>query len=80
MAPNETKQLTPTDLVNQLFDAAIVQYGDPHAAARELVVFLTEALLYAISATVGDETARKALLKSVGDSIAAWQPPTPGKQ
>jgi len=69
---NSTKQLTPPDLANQLFDAALVQYkSDPREAARQVIIFLTEALVYAISSTAGDEAARKALLKSVGESIVA---------
>jgi nicotinamide mononucleotide (NMN) deamidase PncC len=73
MNPNEaTKQLTPPDLATQLFDAAFVQYKNDHReAARQVIVFLTETLVYAISSSAGDEAARKALLKSVGESIAA---------
>lgn len=69
---NPTKQLTPPDLANQLFDAALVQYkSDPREASRQIIIFLTEALVYAISSTAGDEAACKALLKSVGESIVA---------
>jgi hypothetical protein len=67
-----TKQLRPADLANQLFDAAVLQYkSDPREAARQVIVFLTETLVYAISASAGDDAARKALLKSVGESIVA---------
>ena len=78
MNTNEpTKQLTPSDLANQLFDAALVQYqSNPREAARQVIVFLTEALIYTISSTGGDEVARKALLKSVGESIIAAPPPS----
>jgi hypothetical protein len=76
MNPNDpTKSLSPPGLANQLFDAAILQYkNEPREAARQVIVFLTEALVYAISATVGDEVARKALLKSVGESIISAPP------
>jgi len=80
MNPNDpTKQLTPPDLANQLFDAALAQYqSDPREAARRVIIFLTEALVYTISVTAGGDDARKALLKSVGESIIA-APPHPGK-
>ena len=69
---DSTKQLTPPDLANQLFDAAVVQCkNDPREAARRVILFLTETLVYAIGATAGDEAARKALLKGVGESIVA---------
>jgi hypothetical protein len=79
-APGDaTKALAPEGLANQLFDAALFQSkGDPREAARQVIVFLSEALVYAISATAGDDTARKALLKSVGDSITN-APPLPKK-
>jgi hypothetical protein len=73
MGPNEaTKQLTPPDLANQLFDAAIAQYPtDPREAARQVIIFLRETLVYAISSsTPNDLNARKGLLKSVAESIA----------
>jgi hypothetical protein len=64
------QSLSPDQLANQLFDAVIVQCkNDPREAARQVVVFLTSSLIYAICATAGDEAARKALLKSVGDTI-----------
>lgn len=76
MKPNEaTKELRPSDLAEQLFDASILQNrGNPREAARQVIVFLTESLIYAITTTAGDDTARKALLKSTGDLIAAAQP------
>jgi len=62
--------MKPIDLANKLFDMAILQYrNDPREAARQCVIYLTEALVYAISSTAGDEDARKALLKSVGETI-----------
>ena len=72
MNQSNTKQLRPADLANQLFDAALLQYrSDPREAARQVIVFLSETLVYAISATAGDEVARKAMLKSIGESIVA---------
>lgn len=76
--PNDpnTHSLSPDQLANQLFDAALMQYrSDPREAARQVIVFLTETLIYAITGTAGDEVARKALLKSVGDTIASAPPP-----
>lgn len=77
MNPNEaTKELRPSDLANQLFDASILQNrSNPREAARQVIVFLTEAIIYAISSTASDDNARKALLKSVGESIIAAQSP-----
>jgi hypothetical protein len=47
--------LSPEGLANQLFDAAILQYRtDPREAARRVIEFLTEALLYAVSSSKGD--------------------------
>ena len=71
MNPSDpTKALSPDGLTNQLFDAAIVQYkSDPREAARQVIIFLTEAIIYAVSSTAGDDVARKALLKSVGETI-----------
>lgn len=81
MSPNEatTKQLTPPDLANQLFDAAIGQFqNDPREAARQVIVFLRETLVYAItSSTPNDLTARKGLLKSVAESIAVMATDAP---
>ena len=74
--PNNTKALSPDQLANQLFDAALMQSkGDPRATAQHVVAFLMEALIYAISAAASDDAARKALLKSVGDTIIAASPP-----
>jgi hypothetical protein len=67
--------LSPDRLANQLFDAALMQYrNDPREAARQVIIFLTDALIYAISGTAGDDNARKASLKSVGDIITAAPP------
>jgi hypothetical protein len=74
-----TKDLTPDGLANQLFDAAFLQYrSDPREAARTVIRFLTETVIYAVNATAGDEAARKALLKSVGEKITG-APPNPSK-
>ena len=81
--PNQPQGLTPEGLANQLFDAAIAQamaqnMNDPREAARRVIIFLSEALVYAISSTAGDDVARKALLKNVGETIMT-APPLPGK-
>ena len=42
--------MKPIDLANKLFDMALVQFkSDPREAARQCIIFLTEALVYAIS-------------------------------
>lgn len=69
-----TQALTPSQLTNQLFDAALSQYQDPTEAARQVIVFISEALVYAASSTARDEPSRVALLKSLGESIATSPP------
>jgi len=76
--PPNVQALSPDQLANQLFDAAILQCDNPREAARQVIVFLTSSLIYAICVTAGDEAARKALLKSVGDSIIS-APTSSGK-
>jgi hypothetical protein len=53
-----------------------------------VIVFLTEAVVYAISSSAGDENARKAMLKQIGEMVInapplqkgpAVQPKAPGK-
>ena len=44
------------------------------SAKRDVVVFLTEAIIYVASASSADEAARKELLKRVGDTIANAPP------
>jgi hypothetical protein len=68
---NESKVLAPKELADQLFEAALAQVKDPREAARQVILFLKESLVYAVSATAVGDAARKALLKSVGDSIGA---------
>jgi hypothetical protein len=69
---NEPKVLSPKELADQLFDAALSQVkGDHREAARQVIIFLKEALVYAVSATASDDATRKGLLKSVGESIVA---------
>jgi hypothetical protein len=63
------QSLSPDQLANQLFDVAAQHQSDPREVARQVIVFLTSSLIYAVCATAGDEVARKALLKSVGDTI-----------
>ena len=78
-APPNTGPLSPEQLASQLFDAVMPHMSDPREAARQVVLFLAEALVYAISSTSGsDEVARKATLKSIGDMIIA-APPLPAK-
>lgn len=70
--PNDpnVQTLRPEGLVNQLFDAALLQYkADPRKAAQQVVIFLTEAIIYAIDATASDDNSRKAFRKNVGDTI-----------
>ena len=75
--PNSPKPLSPEDLANQLFDAVFNQgSGDHREAARQVIVFLKEALVYAVTATTrGDDGARNGLLKSVGESLIALTVP-----
>jgi hypothetical protein len=74
--PNEPKVLSPKELADQLFDAVLAQVnGDYREAARQVILFLKEALVYAVTATGGDDAARKALLRSVGESIVALTNP-----
>jgi len=76
--PNEPKMLSPKELADQLFDAVVAQVkGDFREAARQVILFLKESLVYAVSATGGDDGARRALLKSVGESIVALANPAP---
>ena len=93
--PNQAQGLTPDGLVNQLFDAALMQSTtkDPHeisqqvidflgsalvyaltSSKRDVVVFLTETLIYVVSASSADEGARKEMLKQVGETIIAALP------
>src|SRR5574342_217860 len=57
-------------LASALFYAITSSKGD-------VIVFLTEALIYMASASAEDEAARKELLKHIGDTIAN-APPIPG--
>jgi hypothetical protein len=69
---NEPKVLSPKDLADQLFDAALLQVkGNYREAAQQVTIFLKEALVYAVLASAGDEATRKGLLRSVGESIVA---------
>ena len=89
--PNQPQGLTPDGLVNQLFDAALMQSKtkDPRevsqqvidflggalvyaltSSKRDVVVFLTETLVYVVSASAVDVEKRKELLKQVMDTIA----------
>lgn len=70
---NDPKPLSPKDLADQLFDAVLLQAkGDYREAAGQVILFLKEALVYAVlSSAGGDDAAKKGLLKSVGESIVA---------
>jgi hypothetical protein len=76
---NEPKALSPKDLADQLFDATLSQAkGDFREAAGQVILFLKEALVYAVLASAGsDEAARRGLIKSVGESIVAMSIPSP---
>lgn len=75
---NEPQALSPKGLADQLFDVVFAQVqGDHREAARQVIVFLKESLVYAICATAGDEAAKKGLLKSVAESIVALTLPLP---
>lgn len=70
--PEAANALGPKELADQLFNASLQQMkGDYREAARQVIVFLKEALIYAVSASATEEGARKALLKSMGESISA---------
>lgn len=77
---NEPKVYSPKELTDQLFDTSLGQVQGNHREAAQLVIlFLKEALVYAVIATTAnDEAARRGLLKSVGESITVLAaPPTP---
>lgn len=72
-----TQAISPDQLVNQLFDAAITQsQNDLRVAARTVIVFLTEALFYAVTSAKNDpivfltETLLYAVANSSGDEVS----------
>jgi hypothetical protein len=68
---NEAKPLSPRDLANQLFDLVMpMTKNDPRETARQVILFLKEALVYAVVSASGDVAARNALLMSVAEQIA----------
>jgi len=72
-SPSEPKMLTPDGLVNQLFDGAWKQNpSDPKLAARQVVSFLTNALLYALTSSKNDPIVF--LTEALVDVIAASTP------
>lgn len=74
--PNEPKVLTSKELADQLFDAVLAQgKGDHREAARQVIIFLKEALVYAVASSSRDDVERKGLLKGVGESIVALAAP-----
>lgn len=48
------------------------------SSKSDVIVFLTETIIYVVSAASPDEAARKEMLKSIGETIAA-APPLPDK-
>lgn len=55
--PNDpkTQMLTPAGLVDQLFNAVIMQnLTEPRRAVQEVIDFLTAALFYAVTSSKGD--------------------------
>jgi len=69
--------LSPKDLADQLFDRVLKQLnGDHREAARQVINFLRESLVYAVSAAAGDPAAKIALFKSIAESLVAQ--PSPG--
>ena len=74
-APEAPKPFRPQDLVEQLFNATYGQYKDPREAARQIISFMVDAIVYAIWSTPGDEASHRTLLKNIGDSIANASPP-----
>lgn len=80
MSTNETKTLSSKDLADQLFDATLLQVnGDFREAAGQVILFLKDALVYAVLASAGgDDAQKRGLLKSVGESISVMATPSPG--
>ena len=53
--PDNTKMLTPDGLTNQLFDGALKQNPtDARLAARQVISFLMNALMYALTSSKND--------------------------
>lgn len=77
---NEPKALSPKDLAEQLFNGVLPQVkGDFHAAARQVIAFLQESLVYAVVSTTRDEKTRRMVLQSLGQEfIMIASPPAPG--
>lgn len=77
MSDPNVQVLSPQGLAERIFDAVLLKNGgtgDPREVAREVIVFLRDALVYSITLSAGDEGARKALLKSIGDQIIEAPP------
>jgi hypothetical protein len=68
--PTEQKTMTPDLLANQLLDGFLFQFKSPQEALKHVVIFLSEAIVYTISSTAGNEPTRQERLKEVGDVIA----------
>jgi hypothetical protein len=70
MSNDPIKPPSPAGLANQLFEAALIQHkGDAREALRQVIRFLIDSLVFSISMSVDNESARKSLLKFVGESI-----------
>jgi hypothetical protein len=73
---DSTKSLSPVEFAHQLFNAALLQCkGNAQEASLQVMGFLTEALVFSVSMSIGDnEIARKGLLKHIGETIAKAPP------
>jgi len=72
------KPISPQDLASQLFDVVLALpevKGDPHEAARQVCLFLREALVTAVLASTTDDAVRRERLKGIGESIVAFASP-----
>ncbi len=68
---DNTKMLTPDGLTNQLFDGALKQNPtDPRLAARQVISFLMNALMYALTSSKHDPVVflTEALVDVIGAS------------
>ena len=71
----------PREISQQVIDflGAALVYA-LNASKRDVVVYLTETLVYVVSASSADEAARKEMFKQVGETIlAAGNKPAAGK-
>lgn len=60
---NEPKVLSPKELADQLFDGAFAQAQGKHReAAQQVISFLKEALVYAMSSMSGEDAAARQMI------------------